>query len=308
PSKGLIKLFEDQKININTIRTLDKDILIKLLFSKGQVTINEYNTLINKLYNPEYNLDKDYKSIENIVNYCLKNNIKIYTANSRDIPSLFYGIPANNRDLVFIMGNIIEDDIKSYSICGTRTPTKDAIDKTKLISKFFAQNKFTLINGFARGIDIEAYLGTVSEKGRYIGVLASGLRNIYPPENRKYVINIIDNGALISQRLPFKRVTKQALQMRNRLSAQLSLGSIFIEGTYQSGTKWQFKFAREAKKKIFYLEPENWNHPNSYIPKMVKNAGGIKIKKDLSNLNDILDILNDEYQNRRKKIIELFNN
>ena len=117
-----------------------------------------------------------------------------------------------------------------------------------------------MINGFAKGIDIEAYIGAKSVNGRYIGVLASGVENIYPPENRKYVSEILLNGALISQRLLKDRVNRYSLQMRNRFSAQLSLGSIFIEGNYKSGTKWQFKFAKEFGLPTFYLEPKYWSN------------------------------------------------
>ena len=110
-----------------------------------------------------------------------------------------------------------------------------------------------------------------------------------------YVKNIVKNGAIISQRLIWKRVNRPALQMRNRLSAQLSLGSVFIEGTYKSGTKWQYTFAKEAKKLVFYLEPKDWNHENAHIPKMIKEDGGIEIKNDLSNLHEIAMHLLERY-------------
>ena len=100
------------------------------------------------------------------------------------------------------------------------------------------------------------------------------------------------------------RVNRHSLQIRNRFSAQLSLGSIFIEGNYKSGTKWQFKFASEINRPIFYLEPKDWKHENSHILKIIKDAGGIEIKNDLSNLDMIVDILEEEYLKR----MEAFNN
>ncbi|MHA1195416.1 MAG: DNA-processing protein DprA, partial [Promethearchaeota archaeon] len=130
---------------------------------------------------------------------------------------------------------------------------------------------------FAKGIDIEAFIGAKELNGRYIGVLASGVENVYPNENKQYIQAVIKNGALISQNFIWNRVNRTALQLRNRFSAQLSLGSIFIEGNYRSGTIWQYKFVRDG--------------------------GGIEIKNDLSNIDKIIDILEEEYLSR----LEFFN-
>ena len=69
---------------------------------------------------------------------------------------------------------------------------------------------------------------------------------------------------------------------------------------YKSGTKWQFKFAREFGLPTFYLEPKNWSHKNSHIPKLIKDEGGIQIKNDLSNLDEIYQILMTNNTSRQK--------
>jgi len=206
--------------------------------------------------------------------------------------------------LIFIKGTILDKDMKSYSICGTRNPTHDGIEKTKKIASFFAEKGYTLINGFAKGIDIQSFNGVLKKNGRYIGVLASGIENVYPPENQKYIALVIKNGALISQRMINKRVNRIALQMRNRFSAQLSLGSIFIEGNYKSGTKWQYKFAEEANKPVFYLEPLDWKHENAHVPRMIKDQGGFEIKNDLSNLEEIESIFLKQYSKKVQNLHE----
>ncbi len=299
---GLIKLFQVPDMDISHFKHLEKERLLKYLLLKKKSNLDDYSKVSN--FN-EFNYKaQDYLKIEELVKYCLLKKIKILTPFNKNIPKLFQILKINNRDLIFIKGQLIDKDLKSYSICGTRMPTQDAIDKTRLIAKTMAKNGFTLINGFAKGIDIEAFLGCHMQNGRYIGVLASGVENIYPPDNKKYVARVIKNGALISQALIWSRVNKPALQMRNQFSAQLSLGSIFIEGNYKSGTKWQFKFASEAKRPTFYLEPKDWNHKNSHVLKIIKDAGGIEIKNDLSNIDLIVEIFEEEYRER----MEAFNN
>ncbi|MHA1150335.1 MAG: DNA-processing protein DprA [Promethearchaeota archaeon] len=293
---GLIKLFEKPSMEISHIKAMKKDALTKLLLTKRKSNLDYFNKISN-LYDFDPN-EEEYSNIEKLVKHCIQNDIAIITPFSKEIPKLLQILPSKNRDLVFNKGNIINDDLKSYSICGTRAPTKDAILKTNEIAGKLAQCKFTLINGFAKGIDIEAFKGANERNGRYIGVLASGVENVYPPENKKYVQTVIENGALISQTLIWNRVTKFTLQMRNRFSAQLSLGSIFIEGNYKSGTKWQYKFAKEAGRPTFYLEPKDWNHENTHVLKMIKDEGGVEIKNDLSNIETVIDILEVEYDKR----------
>jgi len=299
---GLIDLFKNPEMEISRFKDIKKERIIHFLLKGKQANFDDYKK-IDQIFNFDFS-DENYKKIENMINYCYKKDIIILTANSKIIPLIFRNIKRNLRELIFIKGNVQDQDLKSYSICGTRNPTEDAIKKTREIAKFFAQRNFTLINGYAKGIDIQAFIGASEKNGRYIGVLASGVENIYPPENAKYVSKVIENGAIISQRLIWNRVNRFSLQIRNRLSAELSNGSIFIEGNFKSGTKLQYKFAKDAKKPVFYLEPKDWNHQNSYIPNMIKEQGGFEIKNDLSNLEEIEIILLKEYEKRMKNLDE----
>lgn len=291
---GLIELFQNENMNIQHLKAMDRKILSKILIPTNKSNLDGFQN-ISEIFDFDYN-NIEYKEVKKVISYCNNKNIKIITPFNKDIPHIFKKLKPEARDLIFIKGHIIDQDIKSYSICGSRTPTEDAIIKTQIIAEYMARNGFTLINGFARGIDTEAYLGAEKSHGRYIGVLGSGIENVYPPENDKFISSIVKNGAIISQKLIWNRVDDVSLQIRNRLSAQLTLGSIFIEGNYKSGTKWQLKFANELKKPLFYLEPKNWDHENAHIVKLVKESGGIEIKNDLSNLESIYKIFLKTYE------------
>lgn len=281
----LAQLFKDPTMNLQKIKNMERQSLLSLIPTKN--SLDAYQIIETITHFDQQN--ESYQSILKMLEDCRKNNIKLYTPITDDYPTLFRSIPSVLNDIIFVKGSILDCDLKSYSICGTREPTALARTKTQMIAEAFAKNGFTLINGFAKGIDIEAYKGQRKGNGRYIGVLGSGVQEIYPAEHHIYVNEIIQNGALISQRFIYDRVNQQSLQMRNQLSAQLTRGSIFIEGTNKSGTRWQLKFCKEAKKNILYLEPEDWNHENAFICKLAKEEGGIEIKNDLSNLNEIIN-------------------
>jgi DNA protecting protein DprA len=295
---GLLKLFQNPNLTIPQMKELNLGTLANLLLQNQKSKIDSYQRIDSLLNFNEH--DRDFQKIQQVIKRCIETQIQILTPFEKTLPKIFQQIPPENRDLIFVKGKILDQDLKSYSICGSRTPTSDAVSKTHQIAVYMAKNEFTLINGFAKGIDIHAFLGAYEEHGRYIGVLSSGLEQIYPPEHEKYVKKVIQNGALISQRMLWDRVNQTALQIRNRFSAQLTLGSIFIEGNYKSGTIWQYRFAKEMNKLVFYLEPQSWNHENSHICKLIKDDGGIEIKNDLSNLAQIGDLLQKRFNAQYK--------
>lgn len=295
---SLIKLFQKPNMGISRLKQANKEKLLKFLLLKKKSNLDDFKK-ISDLYDFNFK-SPEYLKIESLIKSCFAQDIKIFAPFDNSSPKLFETLKPVYKDLIFVKGHILDKDLKSYSICGTRKPTQDAVAKTNRIAELMAKNNFTLINGFAKGIDIEAFLGSRKHDGRYIGVLASGVENIYPPENKKYATVVAKNGALISQALIWNRVNNASLQLRNRLSAQLSLGSIFIEGNYKSGTKWQYKFAKEADRLIFYLQPKDWSHENSHVLKIVKEAGGIEIKNDLSNMNLIVERFEKEFFKRKE--------
>ncbi|MHA1403967.1 MAG: DNA-processing protein DprA [Candidatus Helarchaeota archaeon] len=219
-----------------------------------------------------------------IINECLDVNIGVLTYFDEDYPEMVRNLK-DPPQILFIKGKILPEDKNSFSIIGTRNPSHYGHQKTREIAYDLAKENYTIISGLARGIDTEAHLGALDAGGRTIAVVGSGISNIYPPENQELVEDIAKNGAIITESLPNESVKKWTLQKRNKLNCGLSLGSIFIEGTRTSGTKWQIKFAKEQNKPIFGLNPKDPDRKNSYIPLYVINElNGYKI----SSAKDVL--------------------
>ncbi|MHA1798290.1 MAG: DNA-processing protein DprA [Candidatus Helarchaeota archaeon] len=203
--------------------------------------------------------------MNNIIDECRDANITVLTYFNEDYPEIFRNLKEPPQ-ILFIKGKILPEDKNSFSIIGTRNPSHYGHKKTREIAYDLAKENYTIISGLARGIDTEAHLGALDAGGRTIAVIGSGILNIYPSENQELAEDIAKNGAIVTESLPDESVKKWTLQKRNKLNCGLSLGSIFIEGTKNSGTKWQIKFAREQNKPIFGLNPKDPNRKNSYIP------------------------------------------
>ena len=138
---GLMKLFQNPDMEISIMKNLNKDALTQFLLLNQKPKIDSYQNISHLIESDEN--DQEYRKIEKNVEYCISNNIQIINPMEKDIPKLFQIIPDVTKDLIFVKGTLLDQDLKSYSICGLRTPTPDAVSKTHLIAKYFADKEFT---------------------------------------------------------------------------------------------------------------------------------------------------------------------
>ena len=195
--------------------------------------------------------------------------------------------------ILFLKGKNSIDSIKSISIVGTRNPTEYGKEMAFKIGQRFAEKGFLIINGFANGVDIEAIKGGLKAGGKIIGVFGSGLLKPYPKENIPLFNEILmkNKGIFISEQLPDKNVIKSSLATRNRISSALSLGSVFIEGSKKSGTKWQLNYAKEQSKSIIVLKPNKILEQTELPRYIIKSEKGVKIIEKIDDVNIIAETI-----------------
>jgi DNA processing protein len=142
---------------------------------------------------------------------------------------------------------------KSIAIVGSRQMTrygKEVIDK--FVSELVA-NGVTTISGFMYGVDSEVHQKTVEYGGRTIAVFGCGLDVIYPPENEKLYIQILEKkGLVISEYEPKAKPHLWKFPQRNKIVAGLSsLGVLIIEAGEKSGSLITAELARKMGKKVY---------------------------------------------------------
>lgn len=228
---------------------------------------------------------------------CKKYDIKCLSFFDKNFPDLLKKIKPIPK-LIFIKGSIKPEDDKAVAIIGTREPTQYGKEMTKKIAKRFTELGFTIISGFARGIDTIAIKSALDNGGRAIGVIASGILNLYPKENEVLVEKLVKNGALISERFPLKNVSKRGLMTRNRITSGLAIGNIFVEGTKQSGTKWQLKYGKEQGRVPIAVEPIG-DYEQAHIPNLVIKQEHGAVISDIEDVDYIAEMLLNELKERR---------
>jgi DNA processing protein len=111
----------------------------------------------------------------------------------------------------------------------------------------------TVLSGLARGIDTAAHQAALDAGGRTIAVMGTGIRTIYPKENRELAARIIERGALVSQFWPETPPRTDTFPRRNIVTSGLSQGTVVVEASATSGAKMQARLALQHGKRVFLL-------------------------------------------------------
>lgn len=213
--------------------------------------------------------------------------IQLLTWQMAEYPSYLKETPTP-PPLIYLSGDLQEVDQFAVAVVGTRRLTSYGRQVTKDLVTGLVHNGVTVVSGLARGIDAVAHKTAVDLDGRTIGVLGSGIDQIYPSEHRSLAKEISSGrGALISEYGLGVRPEAKNFPPRNRIISGLSLGVIVVEAGERSGALITTNFALEQNRDVFAV-PGNVNSPVSMGPNRLIQQGA----KLVTNVDDVLEELN----------------
>jgi len=167
--------------------------------------------------------------------------------------------PANLRVIfnlppfLFYRGSLQDDDARSVAIVGTRDASRAGVDEAAALAKALTECGVTVLSGLAKGIDTAAHRSTLEAGGRTIAVMGTGIRTVYPAENRDLAAEIIERGAVVSQFWPDTPPRTDTFPRRNVVTSGMSQGTVVVEASATSGAKMQARLALQHGKKVFLL-------------------------------------------------------
>lgn len=127
-------------------------------------------------------------------------------------------------------------DERLVAVVGTRRPTPYGIEIATNISRDLAMAGVTVVSGLAIGIDRAAHVGTLSNGGRTIAVVAGGVDVPMPPQNRRLYTEILrSGGSVVSERSPGDPSYKVRYLERNRIIAAMSAAVVVVQAGARSG-------------------------------------------------------------------------
>ena len=233
-----IKNMEDHLIN---------DIFTELKLNE-KLSFDEFKTLYLNSIDEVTKIEKSGVKIINIFEndefgifknkYLLKNNNEI-----SEFPNQLFILNKSNLKL--------DNNKNIFTIIGTRNNSEESKIITQKITNFLIKKKSIIVSGLAKGIDTIAHQKVVDLEGIAIAILANGLDNIYPSENRDLAKSILKNGMLVSE-YPFgAKAEKFRLIERDRIQAMFCNDIVLIESKIDGGSMHAIKWAKKLDKRIW---------------------------------------------------------
>jgi DNA processing protein len=212
--------------------------------------------------------------------------VKVLTWDSPDYPALLKNI-ANCPATLYIRGSLTAADEWALAVVGTRQATTYGKECTRLLVRGVAENGVTIVSGLAYGIDTLAHQSVIEAGGRTLAVLGSGVDVIYPRDNHKLGMSIMEHGALVSEYPLGTQPEAGNFPRRNRIISGLSLGVLFVEGSQKSGARITTDFALEQGREVLAVPGSILRDSGSGPNYLIQNGA-----KLVTSVADILEELN----------------
>jgi DNA processing protein len=106
-----------------------------------------------------------------------------------------------------------------------------------------------VVSGLARGIDAAAHQGALPTGT--IAVLAGGVDQVYPEENRELQELIAERGVLLAEMPVGIEPQARHFPRRNRIVSGIALGVVVVEAALRSGSLITARFALEQGREVF---------------------------------------------------------
>lgn len=188
-------------------------------------------------------------SVEAELDLVTRRGYAIVTLADPDYPQLLRQIP--DPPLFLYTHGRLESSPAKLAMVGSRNATDYGMTTTKSLSGTLASLGLTIVSGMARGIDTAAHEGALAVGGKTIAILGSGLERIYPAENKGLFQRISESGAIVSEFPLMTEPEAHNFPIRNRIISGMTLGTVVVEATKNSGSLITARLAVEQNREVF---------------------------------------------------------
>lgn len=243
------------------------------------------------------------EKIELELENCHKFGAEIITFVDDDYPRMVREI-YDPAPIITIKGRKELLNRESISIVGPRNASFHACKFSETMARELSDHENVVTSGLAKGIDAAAHRGAL-EHGT-IAVIAGGINNIYPHENKNLYEKIKEQGVLVSEQ-PFNAAPRGSnFIQRNRIISGISYGVIVVEAGVQSGSLATARFALDQGREVFAV-PGFPADPRTHGSNLLIDEGAIfttgpkKVLKEMKRLRSIFSqsgLLQEEFSNK----------
>lgn len=220
-----------------------------------------------------------------VIKACQDNGWHIVTYEDECYPALLRQIK-NFPLVLYVYGD--KEVLKTQfaiGIVGTRNATEYGSQAAMNLSYNLASAGAVIVSGGALGIDSFAHEGAIKAGGKTIAVLGNGLGSSYLRQNENLRDSIAQNGAVITELLPFTEPSRTTFPVRNRLISGISRGLLVVEAGEKSGSLITAGYATEQGRDIFAVAGSIFSNGYNGTNNLIRDGA-----KSVFSANDILEV------------------
>ena len=205
---------------------------------------------------------------------------------------------ADPPPFLYIHGVAGLNDLKTLAIVGTRSPFYKAFEVAWLIGRVAGELGYTIVSGYATGVDTCGHMGAMDANASTIAVLGSGINRKLPSKQalERYVLS---HGLFVSE-LDDPNADREYthLKARDRITSALSDVVIVVETDKGGGAVRTAKYASQQGQRALAIE---WADSEKYHNK-VRDGTAYAIEKRIAEALPILDAGNN-FSNHLRQIL-----
>ena len=188
--------------------------------------------------------------------------------------------------ILYVRGRVELLGRPGIAVVGTRAHSTYGRDATVSFVVGLVRAGYTIISGLARGIDGIAHRTALDVGGDTIGVLGTGIDQIYPAEHEDLWKTMAERGCLVSEFPPGTPPRKWHFPQRNRIIAGLARGVLVVEAPERSGAVITAHQALEEGKEVFAVPGPIHNPASRGTNRLIQDGAAL-----VTSAADILRIL-----------------
>ncbi|MEJ2609951.1 MAG: DNA-processing protein DprA [Candidatus Thiodiazotropha sp.] len=205
-------------------------------------------------------LKQDRSRIETSLNWLEQPGHQLLTLADSNYPPLLLQIN-DPPPLLFLIGNANLLCQPQLAIVGSRNPTATGISNAQEFARCLAGSGVIITSGLAQGIDGAAHRGAL-QSGTTLAVMGTGPDRIYPASHHELAHEIAASGLLLTEFPPGTTAKPENFPRRNRIISGLSLGTLVVEATQQSGSLITARLSIEQGREVFAI-PGSIHNPQA---------------------------------------------
>lgn len=205
---------------------------------------------------------------------------------SPDYPALL-GEIADPPPLLYLRGDpqLLHDP--QLAMVGTRHPGPHGAATARAFARSFTASGLLVTSGMALGIDGACHQGALDAGGQTVAVWGTGLDNCYPRRHQALAGQILEQGGLlVSEHPPDASAQPGQFPQRNRIISGLSLGTLVVEASLNSGSLITARLALEQNREVFAM-PGSIHNPQAKGCHQLLRQGAHLVET----VQDVLDVL-----------------